>query len=107
MFWERFIALCEANNVKATNVAKELGISTSNITYYKRGSVPNGTMLQRMADYFGVSTDYLLGKDVKADNQVAVKMSVEDLKLFNTIKLLDEQSLAQLSDYINYLLSKR
>jgi len=41
---------------------KAIGLNKSNATFWKRGSIPKGDTLQKLADYFGVSVDYLLGK---------------------------------------------
>lgn len=60
-FWNMFVGLC--NNVdKAPNVvAKELGIPSGSITAWKNGTVPQTRTLKKIADYFGVSVNYLLG----------------------------------------------
>lgn len=63
MFWERFIELCVANNTKPNPVAKELHLSSGSVTSWKNGKVPHHTTLIKIADYFGVTVDYLLGKE--------------------------------------------
>lgn len=60
--------------------AKELGISKGAVSYYETGQrVPDIVVLSALADYFGVSTDYLLGrtetKSVNEDIQVACKVT--------------------------------
>lgn len=62
MFWEQFNKLCTEHNTKPNPVAKELGISSGIITKWKNGSLPNSDTLLKIADYFGVSLDYLLGR---------------------------------------------
>lgn len=66
MFWDNFIELCVKNNVKPNPVAKSLGISSGSVTNWKKGVAPNSTTLKKIADYFGVSVDYLLGKESTA-----------------------------------------
>ena len=61
MFWERLNQLCAEHNVKLTNVVKELGMSTGNQSKWKNGVIPRSNVLQKFADYFNVSVDYLLG----------------------------------------------
>ncbi len=61
-FWEILNSLCEERNTTVTATLKELNISTSKGTAWKSGSVPNGVFLEKLADYFDVSTDYLLGR---------------------------------------------
>jgi transcriptional regulator with XRE-family HTH domain len=48
-------------------VAKDIGLSNSSATYWKRGSLPKGETLQKLADYFAVSTDYLLDLPKKSN----------------------------------------
>lgn len=60
MFWNNFIDLCLKNNTKPNPVAKELGISSGAVSKWKSGTMPNSITLRKIADYFGVSPDYLL-----------------------------------------------
>ena len=47
-----------------TKIAQDLGISQSAMAYYKSGkTLPCAEHLIKLADYFGVSTDYLLGRE--------------------------------------------
>lgn len=73
MFWNVFSTLCAEKGVSPNRVAVELGLSNATTTgWKKRGSTPNSTTLRMLANYFDVSTDYLLGKtDIKekAPNQ--------------------------------------
>lgn len=60
MFYDRFVKLCETKGMSPAAVAKEIGLSNSSTTTWKRGSVPKGDTLQKIADYFSVPVDYLL-----------------------------------------------
>jgi transcriptional regulator with XRE-family HTH domain len=62
MFWERFYSLCLEKGTKPNPVGKELGVASSAITYWKKGSFPNAETLNKIAEYFNVTTSYLLGK---------------------------------------------
>ena len=62
MFYDRLLNLCNENSTTVTKLLKELNLSTSKGTAWKNGSIPNGDVLAKIADYFNVSTDYLLGK---------------------------------------------
>ena len=61
MFWERLTQLCARQGTTPTAVINSLNLSRSSVTYWKHGSAPKGETLQRIADYFNVSVDYLLG----------------------------------------------
>ena len=61
MFWERFKSECERVGKKPNPVGQEVGVSSGTVTGWKKGVVPQPPALQRIADYFGCTTDYLLG----------------------------------------------
>lgn len=63
MFWERFSEECNRIKKKPNTVAEELGISSGAVTNWKNGAVPRGSTLQKLAAYFNVSADYLLGRE--------------------------------------------
>lgn len=52
--------LAELKNTNVSTVLKALELSTSKMTAWKKGSVPSGDILVKLADYFDVSVDYLL-----------------------------------------------
>lgn len=60
-FWERFLVECNRNGVNPNSAAKEMGISSGTITKWKNDSNPTTELLNKMATYFGVSVEYLLG----------------------------------------------
>lgn len=62
MFFTRFKALCDEKNVSVYRACTDIGLNRSAVAKWKEGGKPNGTTAARLADYFGVTTDYLLGK---------------------------------------------
>lgn len=61
-FYERFEWLCGEKGVTPSQAAREVGIRQSVVSMWKkRGSTPKGSTLNKLAAYFDVSTDYLLG----------------------------------------------
>lgn len=63
MFWKIFLELCEKNNIKPTAVVVKLNLSRGSVTHWKAGKVPKTPALIKIADYFNVSVEYLLGKE--------------------------------------------
>ena len=63
MFYDIFANLCSQNKVSPSAVVKAIGLNKSSATYWKKGTTPSSDTLQKLADYFGVSVDYLLGKE--------------------------------------------
>ncbi len=64
-----FEELLKNRGTTAYQVSKATGISTGSLSDWKNGrSSPKADKLQKIADYFGVSVDYLLGKsDIKKE----------------------------------------
>ncbi len=66
MFYENVLKLCNNKGISLTSLLHdELHMSTGNITRWKGGTTPNGETLSKIASYFGVTVDYLLGNDQK------------------------------------------
>lgn len=64
MFFDIFCELCAREGISPNKAAGEIGLSNSITTKWKKtGATPGGDTLNRIAKYFGVSTDYLLGKE--------------------------------------------
>lgn len=68
MFWDNFYNLCTERGIKPNAVCKELGFSNATATHWKAGKTPKSDTIQKIASYFGVSTDFLLtGKGTKKE----------------------------------------
>ncbi len=71
-FFSRYEALCRGRKETPNSVARQLGVSSGSVTAWKRGAAPRNETLSKIADYFEVSTDYLLGKtDLSEEADVA------------------------------------
>ena len=72
MFYDIFEQLCAEKGVKPGRAADEIGISRATVTNWKKnGYSPRKNILEKIADYFQVSADYLIGeseqKEIPAD----------------------------------------
>ena len=62
IFCERLKELRLEHNLTTVQLAKELGVGDSSISRWENGlRVPSIIHLYRIATYFGVSADYLIG----------------------------------------------
>lgn len=69
---QRIFQLMEQRHVSAYRVSQETGISQARISGWKTGkSNPKQDALEQLADYFGVSVDYLLGRSSEAGSSRA------------------------------------
>ena len=63
--YEVFDKLCKKNLVRPSKVAMDCGIAPSTISRWKAGEyTPKADKLKKLADYFGVSLEYIMtGED--------------------------------------------
>ena len=67
MFFDTYRELCFAAGKTPSGVALELGIAKTSVSDWKnKGQIPRADKLQLIADYFGVSINYLLDKEKAA-----------------------------------------
>lgn len=129
MFWNIFVSLCNQKGKTPNGVCFELGFSAATATKWKKGAVPRDTTLQKIADYFQVSTTYLLGlsdsprvvlsEQVIANAVADVHRVVNELekqkkpalglnpKLSSLIDDMNANELEELERYAEFILSKK
>lgn len=68
MFYDIFKQLCEEKGITPTKASTEIGFSKGSVSYWKKkymqgdDAKPDSYTAAKIADYFGVSVDYLLGR---------------------------------------------
>lgn len=129
MFWDVYTALCAKQGVSPNAVAKSLSIASGTVTNWKNGAVPQNATLRKIADYFQVSTTYLLGltdePSVVLSDQVIANLSanmqrvVDELdkqkkpvlglnpKLSSLLDQMNADELEDLEKYAEFILSKK
>ena len=82
MDYARFETLLHAHNTTVYRVSKGTGIAHSTFSDWKNGrSTPKADKLRRIADFFGISTDSLLGGEVGTQNDLSGYLSVRARKM--------------------------
>lgn len=99
--FEKIKELCQKQGISLNQLEERLGFSTNYIYSMKRGN-PKTENLQKIADYFNVSTDYLLGRtnnpriaSDKDNNTVDLRKAVAGSMAFDGKPLTEDE--------INYL----
>ena len=62
MFFNRFKQLCDQKNISVYRACTDIGLNRSAVAKWKNGGKPNGSTAAKLAEYFEVTTDYLLGQ---------------------------------------------
>ncbi|MBO7158126.1 MAG: helix-turn-helix transcriptional regulator [Clostridia bacterium] len=63
----------------------KLGFSNATFSKWNENTIPRQTTLQKIADYFNVSVDYLLGKEAPSVESPASDSETELLELFRMV----------------------
>lgn len=99
--YEKFKELLLEKGIRAADVAKATGIAPQTFSAWKKGlSTPKQDKLKLIADYFGVSLDYLTG------NQSRDK-DIKDYKVLRLMELanrMDDDLLTRTIHYAEYLI---
>lgn len=102
MFYDRYCGLCQNKGVSPSRAAIEMGISKGTVSVWKnKGTYPQAAQLNKIADYFGVSTDYLLGKEeghepavtVYDEDDHVVHLDEETLELIDSLRSRPEMKM--------------
>ena len=73
-------SLCDQKGIALTALEKELNFGRGSLGKIKNGGQPSAKRLQQVADYFGVSVEYLLTGDT-ADNSEFTARNEEERRL--------------------------
>lgn len=102
MFYEIYVALCAEKNVSPTKAAVEIGLSNAAPTGWKQGAVPRASALKKIADYFGVSVEYLKGEtDIK--NPADSNDSGREKEVVRLFGLIPDDRKDEAMNYLRYL----
>lgn len=74
MFYDKFIELCKKEGITPSKAVTDMGMNRSIATFWKSGTVPKMDTLSKMAQYFGVSVDFL----VDAETEKAPALTKKD-----------------------------
>ncbi|WP_283608355.1 helix-turn-helix domain-containing protein [Faecalispora anaeroviscerum] len=92
-FYDIFYQLCQQKGVTPTQVSRDIKIRQSTVSMWKKqGTTPNAKTLQKIAEYFGVSTELLL-----IENKEDFQLYIDSLS--QTLNNLKSQVYTSESEY--------
>lgn len=76
MFWYNFVNQCEKIEKSPTVVVEDLGFKRSAVTSWKNGALPQVKNRKKIADYFGITVEELMGtkKEPAGDGELDEQM---------------------------------
>lgn len=60
MFYDKLVELCNQKGITLTELTRRIGVNKSNVTYWKRGSEPKSSTLQKIASALQIDVTELL-----------------------------------------------
>ena len=107
---EKIENLMKKNNLTANKLAIACKLQNNTFTYWKNGKTkPTIDVLIRIADYFNVSIDYLVGRETPAQiiQNIDITNTDNELNQFITFwKQMDEFQKASVIGYAQGLINK-
>ena len=85
-FYENYVKLCNSVGKSPSAVAVELKLGKPSVTRWKNGAEPRDATLQKIADHFGVTVEYLKGEETKKDpgQKTEAEIDGELLEIWST-----------------------
>lgn len=73
MFTDKVEQLLKEKHIQKKVFLSDVGLAKNSfVNWRERKTIPNGATLQKIADYFGVSVDFLLGKTEQKEKPAGV-----------------------------------
>lgn len=104
MFIDRFNQLCKETNTTRYKLSTLIGISNSTMYGWDKGQQPAADTIVKIADYFEVSADYLLGRsnDIGIINANA-NLATDEVEILNLYRQMNFQDKNQLRGFAKAL----
>lgn len=94
MIGERIKELRKSKKMSQSELGKFIGVSQTTVTAWENGRAePSSSYVAKLATFFNVSTDYLLGRDPKEDDLKTADLADDDTIFTFEGKLIPEQDL--------------
>lgn len=94
---QRIKDLCESHSISLAQLERDTNIGSRSTFNWKKHS-PSIDKVIAIADYFGVSLDYLTGRE-----QASSTLSLPEQELINTFRSLNKEAQEQLERYAEFL----
>ena len=100
--YEIYQKLLDMNGVKSADVARATGISNMTFSDWKKGkSTPKMDKIEKIAKYFGVTTDYMMGKKSEIPSASMADDHLELIKLYSSLSEANQKAIMQIMRSMN------
>lgn len=125
MFYAVFKSLCDARGISPTRASEEIGFSRGSVSYWKKKFIegvdakPDSYTAEKIADFFGVSVDELLGRSQPAPPPAPAPAPADTVtpeylaaldpstrRIFDLFEQLPEDKRQEALHYIEYIIAR-
>lgn len=110
ILYDRLVELCEKHGITGYKMCKEAGIAMSTMTDLKMGRKKglNSETAAKLAEYFGVSVNYLLGMEEASSTPREQEISEDDLKfaLFKGEQGISDEAYEEVKAFAEFVRQK-
>ena len=110
MFYDVYCELCRKNGLTPSGAAMKIGFNRASVTMWKTtGKAPKQDLLIKIADFFGVTTDYLLGNEntPTEDGERKDVLDDVDVAFYGDYRELSEDDKATIRDRVRIMRERR
>ena len=113
---ERILQLIERNGITAAQLLRDTSLSPATMTHWKKGSNgPSADAVFKIANYFGVSTDYLLsgnefgGAITLESSTLVIPLKLQEVynDIYEARGVFSQAELNEIADFISFIELKR
>ena len=106
-FYNIYVSLCAKHKKSKSKVAEEIGLSRASAYGWTNGALPSDVNLQKIADYFGVTIEYLKGEEEQATKKPLSEEEKRFNEAYEIFKTLDESELMAFKGFVAGLRANR
>ncbi|HCM85996.1 MULTISPECIES: helix-turn-helix domain-containing protein [Enterococcus] len=104
--FERVKKLADKQKISIVELEEKLGFGRNSLYSWKT-KTPNGDRLKKVADYFGVSTDYLLGRTESIDSTTNNKTIAKQIMMRSDVDTISTEDAEELEKELERFLNWR
>lgn len=92
--FDRLKSLCDKQGISVNELEEKIGIGKNSLYSWKK-NIPKGSNLLKVADYFNVSTDYLLGRTDNPNTQEKQYTETDLSKMLDNAMSFDGEPMSE------------
>ena len=100
-FYQRYIELCNKIGKAPSTVAVEIGLTKPTVNRWKTGSTPTDATAMKIASYFNVTVDYMMGlEEEKKEQSTESELSTIKKEFIQKVEKMSDAQIERLEQIL-------